>query len=212
MQHVPYSNRNPDVLYITDPPKPPRNLLGVWGFVFSILGLLSFGVLSPIGLLLSFLGLFKRPRAFAGVGMMLSLLGTLFLGMISIAPVVHHQQRQAHVMRMQRMDKTAAMMNEAGADFSRKVRQDDSLLEDPYSLPQLAVGYKDAWNNPLRLDDFGLNYALRSAGDDRKFDTRDDIIWTSNIAVQKEITVVNTEKASETPAAAFENGDKHSEK
>ena len=42
---------------------PPSNTMGIAGFITSLLGIVSCGVLSPIGLILSVIGLFKQPRA-----------------------------------------------------------------------------------------------------------------------------------------------------
>jgi len=52
---------------------PPTNGLGVAGFVCSILGVLSCGVLAIIGLPLSFFALFKKPRGLAIAGFIISL-------------------------------------------------------------------------------------------------------------------------------------------
>lgn len=55
------------------------NTLGLTGFILSIVGFMSCGLLSPIGLLLSFIGLFKQPRAFAIAGFVIGLIGSLWL-------------------------------------------------------------------------------------------------------------------------------------
>ena len=55
------------------PPPAPSNGLGVAGFVCSILGVLTCGVLALIGLPLSFFALFKRPRGLAIAGVIISL-------------------------------------------------------------------------------------------------------------------------------------------
>ncbi|MEL7472030.1 MAG: hypothetical protein AAGK04_01830 [Planctomycetota bacterium] len=52
------------------------NTLGLVGFILSIVGLLSAGCLSPLGLLLSLIGLFKEPRGFAIAGLILGLIGS----------------------------------------------------------------------------------------------------------------------------------------
>src|SRR6185503_10603697 len=67
---------------------PPSNNLGLAGFVTSLLGLLSCGVLSPIGLLLSLIGLTKRPRGFAIAGTILGLIGSVFLAVAGVGIVL----------------------------------------------------------------------------------------------------------------------------
>src|SRR5687767_6263757 len=65
------------------PSGPPsteeKNVLGIVGFVTSILGLLTCGVLAPIGFVLSLLAITKRPKGFALAGTVIGLLGCLLL-------------------------------------------------------------------------------------------------------------------------------------
>lgn len=58
---------------------PRSNVLGVAGFVFSLLGFFSCGVLAPIGLLLSFCGMFSEPKGLATAGLILGFVGSLWL-------------------------------------------------------------------------------------------------------------------------------------
>lgn len=53
------------------------NGLGIAGFVVSLLGFFTCGLLCPIGLILSFIGLFKAPRGFAVAGTLLGFGGSL---------------------------------------------------------------------------------------------------------------------------------------
>ena len=65
--------------------RPETNGLGVAGFVTSLTGLiLTCGLLCPVGLLMSFFALFKRPRGFAIAGTIIGAIGSLvwvFIGM-----------------------------------------------------------------------------------------------------------------------------------
>lgn len=58
------------------------NGLGTAGFVVSLIGFLTCGFISPLGLLFSIIGLFKRPRGLAAAGVVLGTIGSawLFLG------------------------------------------------------------------------------------------------------------------------------------
>lgn len=58
---------------------PPTNVLGVAGFVLSVLGFLSCGLLSPIGLVLSFCGMFDKPKGLATAGLIIGFLGSSWL-------------------------------------------------------------------------------------------------------------------------------------
>lgn len=61
------------------------NGLGLGGLIVSVLGFLTCGLLCPIGLLISAIGLFKRPRGIAIAGIVVGGLGTLFLLTVGFA-------------------------------------------------------------------------------------------------------------------------------
>src|SRR4051794_39566029 len=56
--------------------QPPTNGLGLAGFITSLVGLVTCGVISPVGLILSLIGLMKSPRGFAVAGTILGLIGS----------------------------------------------------------------------------------------------------------------------------------------
>lgn len=65
----------------------PRNPLGIAGMVLSILGLLCFGLLAPVGAVVSFVGLFYEPQGEATAGVVIGVLGTglwLALGLMYV--------------------------------------------------------------------------------------------------------------------------------
>ncbi len=164
-----------EVIYILDPPKPPTNGLGTAGFVFGILGIFTFGFLSPLGLLLSFFGLFKRPRGLAMTGFVLSLLGVGFIGSMIAIPAYHAQAR--HARRHLEREIRATMERIEGAMEEVEEASDEAKRElDGYEGNSVTVRHQDAWGNELRYDERTDGYAVRSAGPDRRFDTRDDLI------------------------------------
>jgi hypothetical protein len=55
----------------------PTNSMGLAGFIVALLGFLTCGILCPIGLILSLIGLRKEPRAFAIAGTVIGGLGTV---------------------------------------------------------------------------------------------------------------------------------------
>ncbi|HMN40185.1 MAG TPA: hypothetical protein PKE29_05020 [Phycisphaerales bacterium] len=58
----------------------PTNGLGTAGFIVSLVGLMgTCGVLSPLGMVFSFIALFKRPRGLAIAGFILGLIGSIWL-------------------------------------------------------------------------------------------------------------------------------------
>lgn len=67
----------------------PSNGLGVAGFVTSLVSLfLSCGLLSPVSMLLSLIGLMKRPRGFAIAGSIISGLQLLIILAVGLGPIL----------------------------------------------------------------------------------------------------------------------------
>lgn len=67
----------------------PTNSLGVAGFVVSLTGLIATcGVLSPIGMLLSFFALFRKPRGFALAGLVLGIAGSFWILLVTLVGLV----------------------------------------------------------------------------------------------------------------------------
>jgi Type II secretion system (T2SS), protein G len=60
------------------------NPLGIAGFVVSLIGLCSGGMLSVVGLVLSIVAVFRRPRGFAIAGIILGVLGVMWIAAIML--------------------------------------------------------------------------------------------------------------------------------
>lgn len=176
-QTSPSSER--EVIYILDPPKPPTNGFGVAGFTVGILGLFTFGLLSPIGLILSFIGLFKKPRGFAAAGFAMSLVGVGFIGTVTALPFVAHRHHQmARVDEAnQQVTRNAIRSAISEIEHSRQTGPSDNL--DGFQGNAVTVQYRDAWGNELRFDERNDGFAVRSAGPDQNFDTADDLLEVS---------------------------------
>lgn len=58
------------------------NRLGIAGFICSLIGLLTLGILSPLGLVISLAAMFRPPRGFAIAGAVLGILGSLLASAI----------------------------------------------------------------------------------------------------------------------------------
>jgi hypothetical protein len=63
-----------------------KNSIGTAGFIVSLVSYITCGMLSPIGVVLSFIGLFKKPRGLAIAGLILGLIGS-FGGLAVIGAV-----------------------------------------------------------------------------------------------------------------------------
>lgn len=187
MQHTPYDLRDQDVLYIGPNQQPcsqrgscshrrKSNGWGVAGFIASLVALFfTLGLLSPIGLILSFIGLFKRPRGLAFVGFLLGLAGTLFwtgIGYAIIAGLNNHaenyHQQQQRMATMTQIDQALEEMKAYQAETGQ--------IPDGIEGNKIAVQRKDAWKNYLRYDIFNDHATISSAGSDGDFGTDDDIV------------------------------------
>lgn len=78
-----YPPQQPAPAYVVRPPQPPTSTWAIAGFICSLLW--GFGFLSPIGLVLSAIGLRdikrtgKRGSGLAGWGLALGIVGTIWL-------------------------------------------------------------------------------------------------------------------------------------
>ena len=156
----------------------PRNTLGIVGFVFSLLGVLTCGVLAPVGLLLSLFGLFRRPRGFATAGTIISLLGTLWLGALGAAVVGTVTRLEPALERLTGEFQEAAATIAAVAQASQDVLQHRDQQGDwpDEKVGQELVGkYQDAYGTALRYTRVGELALIISAGADREFATADDV-------------------------------------
>ena len=57
----------------------PNNSLGVAGFVSSLVGLISCGLLSPVGLVLSAVAMRREPKGLATAGLVFGIIGSIWI-------------------------------------------------------------------------------------------------------------------------------------
>ncbi|MEX0793438.1 MAG: hypothetical protein WD045_09905 [Pirellulaceae bacterium] len=171
------------------------NRLGLAGFVISLVGLVfTLGILSPLGLLLSFLGLFSRNRGFAIAGVVLGSIGTAIfaLGLATIAwaaSTVHHFS-----VEVPQIQATHVVLEEAFITVEEHRRAKGELPEG-IEGNKLVLPHIDAWGNAVRYEtEDNAHFAVRSAGADGKFDTTDDMIHSSSQPPRREVGVFETPK------------------
>ena len=149
------------------------NGLGVAGFIISLLGFLTCGVLSPVGLLLSLTGLMRRPRGFAIAGTVLGLIGTALIGGFVAMTVLAAKEASLAVERASQEATTRAAIAAAEADVQQKIAESGELPEG-IEGNKVVVRRSDAWGGALRYDRGDNAFTVRSAGADGRFDTADD--------------------------------------
>ena len=167
MSQDPYRQYDPDV-----PVEVVRqsNGLGIAGFVVSLVSFLTCGLLSPIGMLLSFMALFKRPRGFAVAGFVLGTLGTLLMAAL-LAMVMAF----GGVEGVRKMAFNVIAVLQADQKIKDYEKQNHALPDDETGQA-LVQGFVDGNGVPVRYRLVKPDkYELRSAGPDQQFDTPDDL-------------------------------------
>ena len=163
--HVPFSHRpsgrhNRPVYYIGFAnPRRARKPRNWWGINSLVLFFLTFGIMSPLSLLMGLKGLRKRPRRTAVAGTMLSLVGTVVLGLIAVTAVGH--ARQAKVRQMQRYQsmqnapmiaETQELLSFAVKEFEGYRDENDGKLPEHHDGSMLSIKHIDAWGKELMYE------------------------------------------------------------
>lgn len=166
--HQPYSqSREP--IYIGF--EKPVNGLGIAGFIVSISGLLlTFGLICPLGILLSFFALFKKPRGLAVAGLLIGILGTALPLLVGYAIVKSHEVNEKQIRAE---DKTEMVLEKSLAEIEQ-FRHEHQRVPAGIEGNKMVIKHKDGWDRELRYDIHPRKFIVRSAGPDGEFETADD--------------------------------------
>ena len=189
--HTPFHQRASNrkhygTIYINEPPKPPKRYFNWWGFngmCISFVSLLTFGLLSPLALLLSLIGLRRRGKGMAVVGMMVSLLGIALISTIGIAAYNTHQAQVAKITKQKearinavKTQEANVLLAEAYDDLVEYRGQHEGQLPADIEGNMIVVKYGDPWGQALRYEPEKGFALLRSAGPDQEFLSADDLL------------------------------------
>jgi hypothetical protein len=159
-------------------PQPSSNGLGVAGFVLSLVGYVTCGLLCPLGVILSAVGLRKEPRGLAIAGLVLGLIGSvvplaLFLIWgISIFSCLTLGGAGAVAVRLEA--RTATAITDARNQIET-YRTTHGALPDDIGGNTEIMSDRDAWGHSLRYKRLNANqFEIRSSGSDGIFETSDD--------------------------------------
>jgi len=133
----------------------------------SLVGIITCGALSPIGLILSLVGLRKEPKGFAVAGAIIGGVGIIVLGVLAGLVVVLIPKGQVAA--------TEVMIGMA-EDAIEARAEESGVLPSVDEAQELIAEFEDAWGNALRYEPSGDDFTIRSAGPDGVFDTSDDIV------------------------------------
>jgi hypothetical protein len=182
---------------------PTSNGLGLAGFVVSLVGLLSLGILCPIGLILSLFALAKRPRGFAVAGVILGLLGSCG-GIIAVVAIVGAVAAAITLGSMAYVALNDPEHLEVSTDLS-EIGQAVERARTPEGYPPAALTtlrldsdiLLDPWGRPYEyhLVTEQPGYEVTSWGPDGKAGTDDDIalskldeLWENYLQVNQTST------------------------
>lgn len=154
------------------------NGLGLAGFITSLVGLASCGIISPIALLLSFFALFKAPRGFAFAGFVLGGIGSLWIALLAawtgaiVGAPMFAAFNIPEVSTGVRIAFSAGMVEEYHKQHGAfpDAKEWQKLVDTAWF--KMADGWDKAFDYSL-LDDG--TYEIRSAGADGEFNTDDDM-------------------------------------
>jgi len=191
--HIPFDQRASANAQVLEPiyigferPTPPRQKFNWWGFNglwMSMLSLFSAGLLSPVPLLISLVGLRRPGKKMAMTGTIVSLAGVMLASSLvlgGIASTRHHQharqtaRRQAAIRA--EVQQTQALLALATDELVEYRNQNQGDLPNDIDANMLVIKHIDPWGESLRYDaevDHGI---VRSAGPDKEFDSNDDVI------------------------------------
>jgi hypothetical protein len=156
-----------------------KNVLGIIGFIFSVTCLLA-----PLGLLMSFIALFKSPRGFAIAGVLVGALFSIPHGFIALNAYQWSTMSPGEIVAANTMTETGTIIIAVEKHTNQTGRSPDSL--DNLGLSE--ASRTDFWGTPYRFEPDptgGADWTLSSAGPDGEFGTSDDLIDLVDFASDK---------------------------
>lgn len=156
--------------------EPQKNTIGLVGFIVSLASILTCGFVAPIGALVSFIGVFKRPRglAVAGliIGLILSVVPLLFGGAVLAFIFGWGAVKQATVM--QNSKRGVQVFYDANGRLPSETEYDDIVDQTIVELSQTfdAQGLRFEYEYQV-IDD--MTYHVAFPGFDKTLGTSDDL-------------------------------------
>ncbi|MCA9305693.1 MAG: type II secretion system protein GspG [Phycisphaerales bacterium] len=163
----------------------PSNGLGIAGFIVSLVGLISCGLIAPVGLIMSIIAMRREPRGFAIAGLILGILGSLWvLVAVVFVIVMGGLVAAAAAVGIAAIPHAAALAEMAQlAPQVEQYRQANGTLPAAVSqLPNVTnEQITDPWGNAYLIvpDATGNGFTLVSMGPDGQPSTGDEIDFRS---------------------------------
>jgi hypothetical protein len=177
----------------------PSNSLGVAGFVVSLLGLFATcGLLSPVGLIMSAFAMRREPRSLAIAGLVLGILGSLWLviaiplGLFAIVlGFIGVGMAYGYLDTAQRAER----IETAIVSYQKEHAALPQSLADLRGLDAAALN--DHWGHAFRFAlDSEKSYSLTTDGQDGAPSTNDDMTVHGTVQPDGTITTTTTGRGS----------------
>lgn len=158
---------------------PQTNSAGFWGFILSLLGVTCCvgTCISPIGMIVSLIGLGRQPRGFAIAGTVLGVIGT-FGGVVFWSSGGAALSRVARNIGLMELP-TIVTMWEAEKLVLEAYDENGSLPATLDDAASFGIAYSDQWGNDLvyRVNEDGDGFQFHSAGADGAWGTGDEVSY-----------------------------------
>lgn len=157
---------------------PPSNGLGIAGFIVSLVGYLSCGLICPVGLIMSLVALKREPKGFAIAGVVFGALGSCWVLVAAVITMIVGVGFIAGIAAI--FSPQVATHIEMGVIDARIQAYEQTNGSPPQSLSDLGLSgreLQDAWGHPFvyELTDQPPGWKLTSPGPDGTLGTSDDI-------------------------------------
>jgi hypothetical protein len=185
----------------TDPAGPPQqpsrpapdaapvgnpNGFGIAGFVIALCGIVTCGLGFPVGLIVSLIGLRRKPKGLAIAGTLIGAVGTtvaviglvlyILLGVLYFKLAAESAQHAKEAGQLVQTDDSISRARSRVDEF----RTANERVPDQAEGGRLIRDLKDGWGNALRYGMLENGYEIRSAGRDGQFGTDDDRTMKGN--------------------------------
>lgn len=157
------------------------NSLGLAGFIVSLAGWITCGMLCPVGLILSLCALGKRPRGFAIAGVILGLPGVLFFFLFGFGIVFTMLGIGAAAGMAAAIAGQQVKLAQAQGVIRAEYQQTSSLPDETGAQALFAaeLGWEPDEVRYIRNSD--ISFTLVEPGRDETFDTQDDLTQTWDV-------------------------------
>jgi hypothetical protein len=163
--------------------RPPGNGLGIAGFIVSLVGIFTCGLLAPVGLILSAVGMRKEPRGLAVAGLVMGILGLLEAAAVVVFFVLAVQSASRGIAALGPHFTTITAIPAAGMRIKMYSDKHGAALPADVDGNTEIAAMRDGWGHPLRYHQVNATeFEIRSGGPDGLFDTADDLNESLNTA------------------------------